>query len=38
LVLDNGKLVGKGKHDELYKSCALYHDLCELQKLEKEDN
>jgi ATP-binding cassette subfamily B protein len=38
LVLDNGKLVGKGKHDELYKSCALYHDLCELQKLEKEVN
>ena len=38
LVLDNGQLVGQGKHDELYQSCALYHDLCELQKLEKEVN
>ena len=38
LVLDNGQLVGQGKHDELYHSCALYHDLCELQKLEKEVN
>ncbi len=36
LVLDQGKLVGMGKHDELYESCKLYHDLCELQKLEKE--
>lgn len=36
LVLDHGELVGKGKHDELYESCRLYHDLCELQKLEKE--
>lgn len=38
LVLDNGKLVGKGKHNDLYSSCKLYHDLCELQKLEKEVN
>lgn len=38
LVLDNGQLVGQGKHDELYQSCPLYHDLCELQKLEKEVN
>lgn len=38
LVLDNGKLVGKGKHKDLYNSCKLYHDLCELQKLEKEVN
>lgn len=36
LVLDKGKLIGKGKHDELYENCPLYHDLCELQKLEKE--
>ncbi len=36
LVLDHGKLVGKGKHEELFESCKLYHDLCELQKLEKE--
>ena len=36
LVLDQGELVGMGKHDDLYESCKLYHDLCELQKLEKE--
>ncbi len=36
LVLDQGNLVGMGKHDDLYSSCRLYHDLCELQKLEKE--
>jgi ATP-binding cassette, subfamily B, multidrug efflux pump len=38
LVLDHGELVGKGKHAELYESCRLYHDLCELQQLEKEVN
>ncbi len=38
LVLDHGKLVGKGKHEELVESCRLYHDLCELQRLEKEVN
>ncbi len=36
LVLDQGNLVGMGKHEELYENCRLYHDLCELQKLEKE--
>lgn len=36
LVLNHGELVGQGKHEELYQSCKLYHDLCELQKLEKE--
>lgn len=38
LVLDHGRLIGKGRHEELYQSCELYHDLCELQKLEKEVN
>lgn len=36
LVMDKGKIIGKGKHEELYKSCSLYHDLVELQRLEKE--
>lgn len=36
LVMDKGKIIGKGKHEELYKSCSLYYDLVELQRLEKE--
>lgn len=36
LVLDNGRLVGSGRHDELFNTCKLYHDLCTLQELEKE--
>lgn len=36
LVLDHGRLVGKGTHEDLYRTCSLYHDLCELQTLEKE--
>lgn len=36
LVLDQGHLTGIGTHDELYRSCMLYHDICELQRLEKE--
>ena len=27
LVLDDGKLVGKGKHDELLKSCEVYQEI-----------
>lgn len=38
LVLDQGQLVGKGKHDELYENCQLYHNLVEMQRLEKEVN
>lgn len=36
LVLDEGKIVGRGKHQELYETCSLYHDIVERQKLQKE--
>ena len=36
LVLDDGKIVGQGKHEELKKTCPLYSALCTLQELEKE--
>ncbi len=38
LVMDDGKIVGQGKHGKLLDTCPLYHDLVELQKLEKEVN
>lgn len=38
IVMDNGKIVGYGTHDELLKSCEIYAKLVELQKLEKEVN
>ncbi len=31
LVLDNGKCIGYGTHDELIKSCAIYRETAELQ-------
>jgi ATP-binding cassette, subfamily B, multidrug efflux pump len=31
LVLDKGRMVGYGKHDELRQSCPMYRDLCRLQ-------
>ncbi len=36
LVLDDGKAVAIGTHDELIESCSLYRDMVELQKLEEE--
>lgn len=36
LVLDEGKLVGKGTHDELVKTCEVYREICESQ-LEKSE-
>jgi ABC-type multidrug transport system fused ATPase/permease subunit len=33
LVLDQGRLVGFGRHDELLRDCALYRRLWELQQL-----
>lgn len=36
LVLDEGKLVGSGTHDELVKNCEVYREICESQ-LEKEE-
>ena len=28
LVLDDGKLVGKGTHEELLKNCNVYKEIC----------
>lgn len=36
LVLDEGKLVGKGTHEELLENCVFYKKTAEMQKLEKE--
>lgn len=36
LVLDDGKLVGKGTHKELLKSCEVYREICFSQLSEKE--
>lgn len=36
VVLDNGKIVGMGKHNELLDSCKLYRDIAESQ-LKKEE-
>ena len=31
LVMDNGRIIGQGKHDELLTSCPMYRQLCQLQ-------
>ena len=31
IVLDNGKIAGIGKHDELMESCAVYRDIAQSQ-------
>lgn len=31
LVLDDGRLVGKGTHEELLKGCGLYREICSSQ-------
>ncbi len=31
LVMDSGRMVGYGTHEELRQSCPLYRDLCKLQ-------
>lgn len=33
LVLDAGKLVGLGKHDELIKKCEVYKEICDSQDM-----
>lgn len=32
IVLDGGQIVGRGKHDELRKSCPLYEEFCQSQQ------
>lgn len=36
LVLDDGKLVGVGTHEELLDSCDVYHEICLSQLSEEE--
>ncbi len=36
VVLDNGKIVGMGKHDELLKACKVYKEIA-LSQLDKEE-
>lgn len=38
LVLDEGRLVGNGTHEELLKNCRIYYDIAKMQELEKEVN
>lgn len=36
LVLDDGRLVGKGTHEELFKNCETYREICLSQLKETE--
>ena len=36
VVLNNGKVVGKGKHLELLKSCKIYQEIVKSQYSDKE--
>lgn len=33
ILVDDGRLVAVGTHDELYENCPLYHEMVEAQKL-----
>ena len=36
VVLDEGKVVGKGTHSELLKNCAIYREIASSQLSEEE--
>ena len=36
IVLDEGKIVGKGTHEELMKTCSVYQEIA-LSQLSKEE-
>ncbi len=38
IVLDNGKIVGQGRHKDLLKSCPLYYEIASSQLSEEELN
>lgn len=38
LVLEDGALVGMGKHEELRAGCPVYDEICKLQLKEEENN
>ncbi|TAH72758.1 MAG: ABC transporter ATP-binding protein [Anaerolineaceae bacterium] len=31
IVLDDGRMVGLGKHEELYQTCSIYKEICDSQ-------
>ena len=31
LVLDDGKIIGQGTHEELMENCALYREIYQIQ-------
>ena len=37
LVLDDGKMVGYGNHEELLGACGVYQEICRSQFFEKEE-
>ena len=36
IVLDEGRIVGQGKHKELLKSCSVYREIAQSQLGEEE--
>lgn len=36
IVVDNGRIVGRGTHQELFEHNPLYHELCRMQDQEKQ--
>jgi ATP-binding cassette subfamily B protein len=37
LVLDEGKIVGRGTHEELLKTCPAYHDIASSQDVVSQE-
>jgi ATP-binding cassette subfamily B protein len=38
LVLDKGKCVGLGTHDELINNCDVYKEICDSQDVFRKDD
>ena len=36
LVMNDGKIAGKGKHRDLLRSCRIYREICESQMTREE--
>ena len=36
LVMEDGKIVGRGKHEELYETCGVYREICDSQTRAEE--
>ncbi len=37
MVMDNGRIIGYGKHEELMRTCDAYREICEIQMGESVD-